>query len=32
VAWPGPVVMNTDEELRDAFRELNEGTFVKKRG
>ncbi len=32
VAWRGPVVMNTDEELREAFRELNEGTFVKKRG
>ncbi|WP_332449443.1 pirin family protein [Methanoculleus sp.] len=32
VAWRGPVVMNTDGELREAFRELNEGTFVKKRG
>lgn len=32
VAWRGPVVMNTDEELREAFRELKEGTFVKKRG
>jgi len=25
VAWRGPVVMNTDEELREAFCELNEG-------
>ncbi len=32
VAWRGPVVMTTDEELDDAFRELREGTFVKKRG
>jgi redox-sensitive bicupin YhaK (pirin superfamily) len=29
VAWRGPVVMNTDEELRLAFRELQNGTFVK---
>jgi quercetin 2,3-dioxygenase len=32
VAWRGPVVMNTDEEIREAFRELRDGTFVKKRG
>jgi redox-sensitive bicupin YhaK (pirin superfamily) len=32
VAWRGPVVMNTDEELREAFRELRDGTFVKARG
>ena len=32
VAWRGPVVMNTDEELDEAFRELEEGTFVKERG
>jgi quercetin 2,3-dioxygenase len=32
VAWRGPVVMNTEEELAEAFRELREGTFVKKRG
>ncbi|MEK7649864.1 MAG: pirin family protein [Patescibacteria group bacterium] len=30
VAWYGPVVMNTQEELRDAFAELDAGTFVKK--
>lgn len=30
IAWGGPIVMNTEEELRAAFRELNEGTFIKK--
>jgi quercetin 2,3-dioxygenase len=29
VAWRGPVVMNTQEELLTAFREFREGTFVK---
>ncbi|MEW5796515.1 MAG: pirin family protein [Candidatus Zixiibacteriota bacterium] len=29
VAWYGPIVMNTQEELRQAFRELNQGTFLK---
>ena len=29
VAWRGPVVMNTDGELKDAFREIQEGTFVR---
>jgi redox-sensitive bicupin YhaK (pirin superfamily) len=29
VAWQGPVVMNTQEELRTAFREYEQGTFVK---
>ncbi len=29
VAWYGPIVMNTQEELRAAFREFEEGTFVK---
>jgi redox-sensitive bicupin YhaK (pirin superfamily) len=28
IAWHGPIVMNTDEELREAFRELQEGTFI----
>jgi quercetin 2,3-dioxygenase len=30
VAWYGPVVMNTQEELRVAFREYEQGTFVKR--
>ena len=30
VAWGGPIVMNTDEELRLAFFELDNGTFIKK--
>ncbi|MEC7587172.1 MAG: pirin-like C-terminal cupin domain-containing protein, partial [Pseudomonadota bacterium] len=29
VAWHGPIVMNTREELQNAFRELNTGQFVK---
>lgn len=29
VAWYGPIVMNTHEELRKAFQEFNEGTFIK---
>jgi len=29
VAWYGPIVMNTQEELREAFDELNRGTFLK---
>lgn len=29
VAWGGPIVMNTKEELELAFRELDEGTFIK---
>ncbi|HEX5137612.1 MAG TPA: pirin family protein [Planctomycetota bacterium] len=29
VAWYGPIVMNTQEELRRAFAELEEGTFLK---
>jgi len=32
VAWHGPIVMNTDEELELAFREYRNGTFVKKQG
>jgi len=29
VAWYGPIVMNTQEQLRHAFRELDQGTFLK---
>ncbi|MCW3098862.1 MAG: Pirin domain protein [Chthonomonadaceae bacterium] len=28
VAWYGPIVMNTQEQLQQAFRELKEGTFL----
>jgi quercetin 2,3-dioxygenase len=31
VAWYGPIVMNTQEQLREAFEELEEGTFLRKR-
>ena len=29
VAWDGPIVMNTQEQLRQAVSELNNGTFIK---
>lgn len=29
VAWGGPIVMNTEEELDEAFRELDNKTFIK---
>ncbi len=31
VAWYGPIVMNTEAELRQAYAELREGTFIKQR-
>jgi redox-sensitive bicupin YhaK (pirin superfamily) len=31
VAWRGPIVMNTREELQQAFYEFEKGTFVKKK-
>lgn len=31
IAWGGPIVMNTQQELEIAFRELKEGTFIKKK-
>jgi redox-sensitive bicupin YhaK (pirin superfamily) len=30
VAWYGPIVMNTQEQLRQAFEELETGKFLKK--
>ena len=29
IAWNGPIVMNTRDELRTAFEEYNNGTFIK---
>ena len=29
VAWHGPIVMNTADELREAIRDLQNGTFIK---
>ncbi len=31
VAWQGPIVMNTREQLQQAFQELEKGTFLKSR-
>lgn len=31
IAWSGPIVMNSKEELERAFEELEKGTFVKNR-
>ena len=28
VAWAGPIVMNTRDELEDAFAQLRDGTFL----
>ena len=30
VAWYGPIVMNTEDELRQAYNELRQGTFIRK--
>jgi redox-sensitive bicupin YhaK (pirin superfamily) len=32
VAWQGPIVMNTQEQLHQDFSELRQGTFIKERG
>jgi redox-sensitive bicupin YhaK (pirin superfamily) len=32
VAWYGPIVMNTQEQLQQAFEELGRGTFLKTKG
>ena len=29
VAWGGPIVMNTDDELRQAMQDLEDGTFIR---
>jgi redox-sensitive bicupin YhaK (pirin superfamily) len=29
VAWHGPIVMNTEAEIKQAIRELNNGTFIR---
>ena len=29
VAWAGPIVMNTQEQLKQAYSELREGTFIR---
>lgn len=29
IAWGGPIVMNTREELREAFADLDRGSFIK---
>jgi hypothetical protein len=29
VAWYGPIVMNTQQQLQQAFEELDKGTFLK---
>jgi len=31
VAWYGPIVMNTQEQLREAMAELQNGSFIKHR-
>ena len=32
VAWRGPIVMNTREELQEAFEDLQRGTFIRNSG
>lgn len=29
--WPGPIVMNTEEELEEAYDEIKKGTFLKEK-
>jgi redox-sensitive bicupin YhaK (pirin superfamily) len=29
IAWGGPIVMNTEQELNQAFKDIKEGTFIK---
>jgi len=30
IAWGGPIVMNTKEELKKTFDDLKKGTFIQK--
>jgi hypothetical protein len=30
IAWGGPIVMNTQKELKDAFQDISDGTFTNK--
>jgi len=32
VAWYGPIVMNTEAQLQQAYAELRDGSFIKSRG
>ncbi len=32
ISWRGPIVMNTPEEIKLAFQELEKGTFIKEKG
>jgi quercetin 2,3-dioxygenase len=32
IAWYGPIVMNTQQELQQAFAELRQGTFLREKG
>jgi len=32
VAWYGPIVMNTQQQLRQAFEDLDRGTFLRGNG
>jgi len=32
IAWYGPIVMNTEEELRQAYNDLQNGSFIKVKG
>ena len=29
IAWGGPIVMNTREELEQAFADIEDGTFIR---
>jgi hypothetical protein len=32
IAWGGPIVMNSQEELDQAFDEIDKGTFIREDG